>query len=189
MVLHICFWANKVEIMPGLREVKFILWDGPMPLKVDQLHLPCRRAYQSSERHLDLLKSTCCTHRNCLFKTSNPAGSCLSHCKGPGVADSFLFPDWMVHYFRRKIEPTSSALTRWRYYLRRVSFLILLLTFKRVLWTLLPKITFRTDAASRLLSLEVKDHKVCCISRHCESDTWMFRLIRAPLSPGIITHI
>lgn len=95
---------------------------------------------------------------NCLFKTSSPAGSCLSHCKGPGVADSVLFPDWMVHYFRRKREPTSSAPTRRRCYLRMVSFLILLLTFKRVLWTLLPKITFRTDAASRPLSLEVKGH-------------------------------
>lgn len=150
-----------------------------MPLKVDQLHLPCRNAYQSSERHLGLLKSTRRTHCNCLFKTSNPTGSCLSHCKGPGVADSFLFPDWIVHSFRREIEPTSSALTRWRCYLRRVSFLILLLIFKRVLWTLLPKITFRTHAVSGPLSLEVKEvHKVCWVSGHCESDPWMFGLIR-----------
>lgn len=128
---------------------------------------------------LGLFKSTRRTLCNCLFKTSNPTGSCLSHCKGPGVADSFLFPDWMVHYFRREIEPTSSALTRWRCYLRRVSFLILLLTFKRVLWTLLPKITFRTHAVSGTLSLEVKEgHTVCWVSRHCERDPWMFRLVR-----------
>lgn len=89
--LFICF-LNQESQNNVSREIKLILWNGPMPLKVDRLHFPLRNARQS------VRGAWICSNQLAVLIVIvylNQAAQLAAVCPtgwAPRVADSFFFP-------------------------------------------------------------------------------------------------